>query len=496
MTSLNATATVSTDVLVVAVIPADGRRKGVTVRPDTGLAAAGRRKLEEALGALGARGTACEITRVPGSGIAKATMIVAVGLGASPDAETLRRTAGAVARSLAGTRRATFAFGTNDVDELEAVALGGLLGAYAFTGFKGAGTPAPTTALKAISLLTSDPKSEQVRAALARAGVLADAVKAARDLVNTPPSALTPVALADTAKKRATLHGVRARVWDEKQLRSEGFGGITAVGQGSANPPRLVRLEYRPTGAKKSLALVGKGITFDTGGISLKPPQAMETMKCDMAGAASVLEAVVAIARLGLNVNVTGWMACAENMPGGKAQRPSDVITMYGGRTVEVLNTDAEGRLVLADALVAAAADKPDLIVDVATLTGAQGIALGNRTAGVMGNDDAARDSVVASAKAAGESMWPMPLPEELRPSLDSQVADLANIGERMGGMMTGAVFLREFVPASISWAHLDIAGPAFNSGSPHGHTPKGGTGMSVRTLVRVAEDLAEGRFA
>jgi leucyl aminopeptidase len=221
----------------------------------------------------------------------------------------------------------------------------------------------------------------------------------------------------------------------------------------------------------------------------------METMKCDMAGAASVLEAVVAIARLGLKVNVTGWLACAENMPGGKAQRPSDVITIYGGRTVEVLNTDAEGRLVLADALVAAAEEKPDLIVDVATLTAAQGIALGNRTAGVMGNDDAARDAVVASATAAGESMWPMPLPDELRPSLDSQVADLANIGERMGGMMTGAVFLREFVPASISWAHLDIAGPAFNSGSPHGHTPKGGTGMSVRTLVRVAQDLAEGRF-
>jgi len=496
MTSLNATATVSTDVLVVAVIPAGRRRKGVTVRPDTGLTAAGRRKLEESLQALDATGSSGEITRVPGSGIAKATMVVAVGLGASPDTEGLRRAAGAVARSLAGTRRATFAFGSNDAEHLEAVALGGLLGAYTFTGFKGTGTTQPTTALKAISVLTSDPKSEQVRTALERAAVLADAVKATRDLVNTPPSALSPAALADRAKERASQHGLKARVWNEKQLRSEGFGGITAVGQGSANPPRLVRLDYRPGGAKKSLALVGKGITFDTGGISLKPPQAMETMKCDMAGAASVLESIVAIARLGLKVNVTAWMACAENMPGGQAQRPSDVITIYGGRTVEVLNTDAEGRLVLADALVAAAEDTPDLIVDVATLTGAQGIALGNRTAGVMGNHDATRDAVVASAGAAGESMWPMPLPEELRPSLDSQVADLANIGERMGGMMTGAVFLREFVPASIAWAHLDIAGPAFNSGSPHGHTPKGGTGMSVRTLVRVAEDLAEGRFA
>jgi leucyl aminopeptidase len=495
MTSLNATATISTDVLVVAVIPAGGRRKGATVRPDTGLTAVGRRKLEEALSALGATAATGEITRVPGAGIAKATVIVAVGLGAKPDVETLRRTAGSVARSLGGTRRATFAFGSSDPDDLEAVALGGLLGAYTFTAFKGTGTTQPTTALKALSILTADPKSEVVRVALERAEVLAEAVKATRDLVNTPPSALSPAALADAAKQRASEHGLKARIWTEKQLRAEGFGGITAVGQGSVNPPRLVRLDYRPAGAKKSLALIGKGITFDTGGISLKPPQAMETMKCDMAGAASVLEAVVAIARLGLKVNVTGWLACAENMPGGKAQRPSDVITIYGGRTVEVLNTDAEGRLVLADALVAAAEEKPDLIVDVATLTGAQGIALGNRTAGVMGNDDAARDAVVASATAAGESMWPMPLPEELRPSLDSQVADLANIGERMGGMMTGAVFLREFVPASISWAHLDIAGPAFNSGSPYGHTPKGGTGMSVRTLVRVAQDLAEGRF-
>ena len=495
MTSLNATSTISTDVLVVAVIPAGGRRKGVTVRPDTGLTAIGRRKLEKALNALGATAATGEITRVPGAGIAKATVIVAVGLGAKPDVETLRRTAGSVARSLTGTRRATFAFGSSDPDDLEAVALGGLLGAYTFTAFKGTGTTQPTTALKALSILTADPKSEVVRVALERAEILAEAVKATRDLVNTPPSALSPAALADAAKQRASEHGLKARIWTEKQLRTEGFGGITAVGQGSVNPPRLVRLDYRPAGAKKSLALVGKGITFDTGGISLKPPQAMETMKCDMAGAASVLEAVVAIARLGLKVNVTGWLACAENMPGGKAQRPSDVITIYGGRTVEVLNTDAEGRLVLADALVAAAEEKPDLIVDVATLTGAQGIALGNRTAGVMGNDDAARDAVVASATAAGESMWPMPLPEELRPSLDSQVADLANIGERMGGMMTGAVFLREFVPASISWAHLDIAGPAFNSGSPYGHTPKGGTGMSVRTLVRVAQDLAEGRF-
>ncbi len=242
------------------------------------------------------------------------------------------------------------------------------------------------------------------------------------------------------------------------------------------------------------MVFVGKGITFDSGGLSLKPPKAMETMKCDMSGAAAVLAALQAIAALRPAVNVVGYLSLAENMPGGQAQRPSDVITIYGGTTVEVLNTDAEGRLVLADAMARSAQDSPSLLIDVATLTGAQLVALGKRVAGVMANDDATRDGVVKAADKAGESMWPMPLPEELRRGLDSKVADLANVAaERDGGMLVAGLFLREFVPDGVKWAHLDIAGPAFNTGEAYGYTPKGGTGSAVRTLVQIAADVADG---
>jgi leucyl aminopeptidase len=257
----------------------------------------------------------------------------------------------------------------------------------------------------------------------------------------------------------------------------------------------MVRIAYRHPRATRQLALVGKGITFDSGGLSLKPAQAMEWMKADMGGAAAVLAAMTAIARLKPAVNVTGWMPLAENMPSGSAQRPSDVITIYGGTTVEVLNTDAEGRLVLADALVRAGEDAPDVIVDAATLTGAQMVALGNRTSAVMANDDTLRDRVHALATAAGDQMWPMPLPPELRASMDSSVADIANMGERYGGMLVAGLFLAEFVPDGTPWAHLDIAGPAFNEGEPFGYTPKGGTGAAVRTFVALAEAAAAGRL-
>jgi leucyl aminopeptidase len=235
------------------------------------------------------------------------------------------------------------------------------------------------------------------------------------------------------------------------------------------------------------VALVGKGITFDSGGLSIKPAKGMETMKSDMAGAAAVLHTVLAAAALKLPVSVTGYLCLAENMPSGTAQRPSDVITQKGGTTVEVLNTDAEGRLVLADGLVAACEDKPDVVLDIATLTGAQVVALGARVSGVMGTEDV-RAAVVAAAGEAGEQFWPMPLPEELRAGLTSQVADLANVSsDRNGGMLTAGIFLREFV-GSTPWAHLDIAGPAFNEGAAWGYTPKGGTGVGVRTMLGVIE--------
>ena len=290
--------------------------------------------------------------------------------------------------------------------------------------------------------------------------------------------------------------GLDVEVLDEKALADGGYGGITGVGQGSVHPPRLVRVAYTHPDAAKTVVLVGKGITFDSGGLSLKPPKSMEAMKSDMGGAAAVLAAVSAIAQLGPAVNVVGYLCMAENMPSGTAQRPSDVITIYGGRTVEVLNTDAEGRLVLADALARSAADSPDLLIDVATLTGAQLVALGPRIMGVMANDDAVRDGVVDAARRAGEAAWPMPLPEELRKGLDSAVADIANVTRsRNGGMLVGGLFLREFVPDGVRWAHLDIAGPAYHEGEPYGYTPKGGTGAAVRCLVQVALDVADGRL-
>lgn len=278
---------------------------------------------------------------------------------------------------------------------------------------------------------------------------------------------------------------------DEKALLKDGYGGIMAVGQGSARPPRLIRMSYSPKNAVAHIALIGKGITFDTGGISIKPPANMHEMKADMSGAAAVVATIKAVADLGLPVQVTAYAACAENMPGGNAQRPGDVISIYGGRTVEVLNTDAEGRLVMADVLVRAAEDKPDLVVDIATLTGHAVVALGHRTAGVLGDEDV-QNAVMAAAERAGEPFWPMPMPAELRAPMESLVADIANIGQREGGMLSAGLFLKEFVAEGLSWGHLDIAGPAFNPSAPYGYVPKGGVGFGVRTLLALIEDLGE----
>jgi leucyl aminopeptidase len=286
--------------------------------------------------------------------------------------------------------------------------------------------------------------------------------------------------------------GVEVEVLDEKALRKAGYGGILAVGSGSARPPRLVRLTYRGPRAKTRVALVGKGITFDSGGLSIKGAKDMEWMKSDMAGAAAVIATVMVAAALRVPVEVIATVPMAENMPGGSAYRPQDVLTMYGGRRIEVLNTDAEGRLILADALARACEDSPAYLLDTATLTGAQVVSLGARTAGVMGTDEVLRARVVAAAGLAGEAVWPMPMPAELRSDLDSTVADMANItGHRNGGMLAAAQFLAAFVTEGVRWAHLDVAGPAFNTGSPWGYTPKGGTGVPVRTLLAVLEDIA-----
>ncbi|GCB50064.1 leucyl aminopeptidase [Streptomyces sp. NL15-2K] len=459
----------------------------------------------ETLGASGAEG---EVTKLPAPAGFKAPLVVAVGLGAEPekdsgfDAEALRKAAGVAARALAGSKKAAFALPLTDAADAGAVAEGVLLGAYSFDTYKDSGKDAKAKDAKGkngkaplaeAALLGGKPRDRAYKAAVERATAVSEELNRARDLINMPPNDLNPEAFAAVAQAAAKEHGIKVQVLDEKALVKDGYGGILGVGSGSASGPRLVKLSYTSSKSKKHLAFVGKGITYDSGGISLKPAGHNETMKCDMSGAAAVLGAVVAAARLGLEVNVTGWLALAENMPSGSATRPGDVLRMYSGKTVEVLNTDAEGRLVLADALWAASQEKPDAILDVATLTGAMVLALGNRTFGIMANDDAFRTAVHEAAEEVGEPTWPMPLPEHLRKGMDSSTADIANMGERMGGGLVAGLFLKEFVGEGITWAHLDIAGPAFNEGGPFGYTPKGGTGTAVRTLVRVAELTAAG---
>ncbi len=479
---------------------ADGLVIGVTEGPDGPLPAPGSQDADAALdgtlaatlAALGATGKREEVTRIATAGRLAAPLIVAVGLGpGEEDLETLRRAAGAAVRSLAAGHAASIAISLpcRDEAETEAVALGALLGGYRFDRYRSSANGANLS----LTVLTSAPGAE---AAVRRAQVLAAAITLVRDLVNTSPSHLYPEVFATQAAEVARAVGIEVEVLDDSALASGGYGGITGVGQGSVHPPRLVRLSYRHPDAAKTVVFAGKGITFDSGGLSLKPPKAMEAMKSDMGGAAAVLAALQAIAALRLPVNVVGYLPLAENMPGGGAQRPSDVITIFGGKTVEVLNTDAEGRLVLADALARSEQDSPDLLVDVATLTGAQVIALGPRISGVMANDDKVLAGVVDAARRGGEQAWPMPLPDELRKGLDSAVADIANVaGERVAGMLIAGLFLREFVPDGVRWAHVDIAGPAFHEGEPYGYTAKGGTGAATRMLVQIAADVADGRL-
>lgn len=446
----------------------------------------GSEKLTEAIAELGASTARGDLTRIPSFGLVKAPTLVLTGIGAASladvTAEDLRLAFGSATRSLAGAERAAIAVPGASAEQLAAATEGAALGAYAFTAHKSEASK-PKPALEHLVIGAADEALGQE--ALDRAVVLADVVNIARDLVNTPPNLLYPAEFAQRAEDAAKGLPIEVTVLDENELAAGGYGGIVGVGQGSTRKPRLVRLQYAPAGAQKSVALVGKGITFDTGGISIKPAAGMDEMTSDMTGAATVLAATIGAARLGLPVKVTTFLALAENMPGGGAQRPGDVVTMRNGKTVEVLNTDAEGRMVMADALVDAAAENPDLIMDVATLTGAAVVALGKRTAGVMGTQGA-RDQVVAAAERTGEPFWPLPFPAELRKDLTGQVADLRNIGDRPGGALSAGIFLSEFVGDS-EWAHIDIAGPSFAS-AELGYMGKGATGMSVRTVLDVLE--------
>jgi leucyl aminopeptidase len=465
---------------------------------------------EEAVAALGApvaplleargfTGKTGEVAALPTLGRLPATVLLLIGVGerAEVDAEALRRAAAAVVRQGRGAAKAVTtlpqALPADPAAAVQAVTEGALLAAYRFDKYKqarqtkgnGAKVPAELGAL-ALVAPPAGGRGSGGRAGLARAlaagQVRAAATNLARDLSNEPANALHPADLAAAARKLLAGKGVTVKVKDEKALAKEGFGGIIGVGQGAEHPPRLIELRYAPKGATGEVVLVGKGITFDSGGLSLKPADSMKTMKTDMSGAAAVLATMSVLADLDVTVAVTGYLAAAENMPSGSATRPGDVLTMKNGKTVEVLNTDAEGRLVMADALALGAAAKPDAIIDVATLTGACAVALGNRYTGLMANDEALAAELLDAAAAAGEPTWRLPLPPEYRKDIESDLADLKNVGDRYGGALFAGLFLQEFVDDR-PWAHLDIAGPA-RAESDDGYLTKGSTGVTVRTLL------------
>ncbi|SNR46027.1 leucyl aminopeptidase [Haloechinothrix alba] len=447
--------------------------------------------LAEVLATLGAKGKADEVVKVPTLGRLGPPLVLAAGLGKVDGGitpEQVRRASGAAARALpSGT---THVLSTLSALDPQATVEGTALGAYAFTDYKSESAGEP---LATIDLLSpAEGSSRDHQATVTAATSIAEAVILARDLVNTPPNDLYPEVFADRVRELAESVDLSVDVLDEQDLERNGFGGILGVGGGSVRKPRLVRLRYKGSKPVRKVALVGKGITFDTGGISIKPAAGMENMTSDMAGAAAVLATIVLAAKLRYPLEITADIPLAENMPSATAYRPGDVLETYGGTTVEVLNTDAEGRLILADAIARAAEDDPDYLIETSTLTGAQTVALGNRTPGVMGSDEF-RDRVADIARRTGEGGWAMPLPEELRGELDSRIADIANVtGNRWGGMLVAGVFLREFVADDLPWVHIDVAGPAFNTTGTWGYTGKGGTGVPVRTMAAVLADLAE----
>jgi len=468
------------------------------------IAAAFDGRLSATLSLLGATGAAGEITKLATLGAITAPLVVAVGLGAEPTGaapapEILRRAAGNAARALAGCSNVAFALPLSDDDSvpstpsLRAVAEGAQLGAYRFAGFKSKPQPSRKDPVDAIAILVPDAHDNAAQAELDRAAVIATAVCRTRDWVNTPANQLRPPVFADQIAKAASEAGLAVEVLDEQALREGGFGGILAVGEGSEAKPRLVRLSYRPATATAKLALIGKGITFDTGGYSIKPGSGMWEMKSDMAGAAAVASTMIAVAALRPDVEVDAFIPIAENMISGSAYRPGDVITMRNGKRVEVLNTDAEGRMILGDAIARACEESPKYLVETSTLTGGQVIALGKKISGLMGTESLV-DRVKAAGDSVGEPAWGMPLPDDIRKTMESDVADILQVSagmERSGHMLQGGIFLREFVPDGLPWAHIDVAGPSYHSGEPTGYWTKGGTGVPVRTLFELLDDIA-----
>ena len=433
------------------------------------------------------KGKPGETTLVTTLGRLPAKTVAVVGLGGrgEPAARAARKAAGAIGRKLSD--RAVIAsvlhrdLQSDAAAAAEATVEGLLLGSYKFNGYKS--DPHPS---KIEQILLPGASAEWIERGLA----IAEGTALARDLINEPASTLTPDALARRAREVADVGGLECTVFEENDLAAKGFGGMLAVAQGSTTPPRFIQLHYKSDAPKAKVIVVGKGITFDSGGLSLKDPKNMETMKTDMSGGAAVIGAMSAISRLKPSVEVIALVAATENMPGGEAMKPGDVMRHYGGKTTEVLNTDAEGRLVLADALAYASELGGDAIVDVATLTGSITVALGLKVAGLFSNDDALADEIVAAGDAAGERFWRMPLFDDFKTELVSEVADQKNVGSRWGGAIIAAKYLEEFVAKKTPWAHLDIAGPA-RAESDYDDTPKGGAGFATRTLIRWIEGRA-----
>ena len=535
--ALESTSTETPSVIDTLVIPVFEGESGLelTGAPIDALTAEQQLEMWKLLISVGAKGTAGEVTVVPnlsaerrsevvstgnlsaqvqestvepetaeglveaGAGSTGPEKILAIGMGPADEvsAEDVRVAAGVASRSIKkpeqqegpnkGEARGARVVSALGLLGAEAALVGHALGAYEYRGLK---TAEHTPAIDSIKVLTGEDPADTLEHALATVR----AVALARDLVNTPSNVLYPESYAGIIAESAKHTDVTVEVLDEAALEEQGFGGILGVGQGSARGPRLVRLDYNPDKIAEDsprVALVGKGITFDTGGISLKPPAKMWNMISDMGGSAAVVAAVIAAAELNIPVRVTATVPLAENMPGGEATRPGDVLRHYGGTTTEVLNTDAEGRLVLADAIVRACEDNPDYLIETATLTGAQMVALGDRTPGILGSMDF-RDRVAMISQRVGDAGWPMPLPAELGEALKSDVADIKNIsGNRWGGMSVAGHYLKNFVAEGVQWVHIDVAGPAYNEGAPHGYTPKRATGSPVRTIIAALEDIA-----
>jgi leucyl aminopeptidase len=487
--------------VVACFVAQDEDEQPVIGRDLTALADAADVDMAAALEALHITGAVDQVGRVPVRLDDATVLVLAVGVGGQDDADADALRRGAAAAAKQATRDATLAVVVPgdivvDVDATvaaRAVAEGAGLGAYAYTTYRTKNHDA--VRLDGIVVVPGEGvDGDRVEHGVATARAIVEATSITRDLINTPPAFKRPPDLADRVVSLLADTPVTARVLAADELEEGGFGGLLGVGRGSSTEPRLVELTYAGTGdgdAGTHIVLVGKGITFDSGGLSLKPSASMSTMKSDMSGAAAVVGAVLAAARLEVAPRITGLLALAENMPGGDATRVSDVLTHRNGTTVEVMNTDAEGRLVLADALAYGVELEPDAMIDLATLTGGQIVALGNRIAALMGSDDGLLDALEDAAGRAGERVWRMPLPADYRDQLRSEVADLRNIGKpREAQSIVAALFLSEFV-GDVPWAHLDIAGPAFSDSGDGPLVPKGATGFGVRTITSYLEALS-----